>query len=466
MMAGLPSARRYRLQRRAAVPRSTATLNLSRCCAPEPGARRNHLGLKNSAFLPGYRNSQLPKPALARHSERNIEKPGRTIASGRAAGARSQKLRPGGHRQRDQVGNTGPYSGPNAQASSNHISMAAYYKMINEKGGINGRKIDFTSYDDGYSPPRTMEMTRKLVESDNVLFLSGGNGTPTNTAIWQYTNEKKVPQLFLISGATKWNDPKGHPWTMGFFASYQMEGRIYADYIMKHQPDAKIGVLYQNDGLGKDYLKGVVDGLGPKAASMIKVMASYETTDPTVDSQVVKIQAAGCDVFVNIAIPKFAAQAIRKAAELGWRPLHIVSGINAGVGTFKSAGLANARDIISDTSFKDPADPQWQNDAGYKWWSAVMDKYLPSGDRSNKIYGLSIAATTVQVLKQCGDDLTRENVMRQAANLHQFELPMLLPGITINTSPTDFAPIKQVQMERFDGERFIKFGPILGGTVG
>jgi branched-chain amino acid transport system substrate-binding protein len=302
-----------------------------------------------------------------------------------------------------------------------------------------------------------------------VLLLSGGNGTPTNSAIWQYTNEKKVPQLFLITGATKWDDPQGHPWTMRFLVSYQMEGRIYAAYIMKYKPDAKIGVLYQNDGFGKDYLKGVTDGLGSKAASMIKIEASYETTDPTVDSQVVELQAAGCDVFVNIATPKFAAQAIRKAAELGWKPLHILDGINASVGqVFKPAGLANAKGIIGDTSFKDPTDRQWQNDSGYKWWSAFMNKYLPSGERSDlgNVYGPSIAATTVQVLKQCGDDLTRENVMRQAANLHHLELPMLLPGITINTSPTDFAPIKQVQMKRFDGERFIKFGPILGGTVG
>jgi branched-chain amino acid transport system substrate-binding protein len=367
-----------------------------------------------------------------------------------------------------KIGNTGAYTGPLSSSISNFKSMAAYYKMINEKGGISGRKINFISYDDGYSPPKTVEMTRKLVESDNVLFLSGGQGTPTNTAIWHYTNENKVPQLFPLSGATKWNDPKGHPWTMGFFASYQIEGRIYAAYIMKYKPDAKIGVLYQNDGFGKDYLKGVADGLDSKAASMIKVMAPYETADPTVDSQVVQMQAAGCDVIVNIAIPKFAGQAIRKAAELGWKPLHILNGINAGVGQLKPAGLANAKGIISDTSLKDPTNPQWQKDAGYKWWSAFMDKYLPSGDRSDlaNVIGPSIAATTVQVLKQCGDDLTRENVMRQAANLHHLELPMLLPGIKINTSPTDFAPIKQVQMERFDGEGFIPFGPILGGSGG
>jgi branched-chain amino acid transport system substrate-binding protein len=368
-----------------------------------------------------------------------------------------------------KVGNTGPYSGPVSSGSSVSKSMAAYYRMINEQGGINGRKITFISYDDAYSPPKTVEMTRKLVESDNVLFLSGNNGTPTNSAIWHYANENKVPQLFLFTGATKWNDPKSHPWTMGFPVSYQMEGRIHAAFILEHKPDARIGVLYQNDDFGKDYLKGLVDGLGSKAAPMIKVKVSYETTDPTVSSQVLEMQAAGCGVCVNVATPKFASQAIRKTAEIGWKPLYILSGISADVGnTLKPAGLENCKGIISDTSLKDPTDPQWQNDAGYEWWSAFMDKYLPSVDRSDLAYvfGPSIAATTVQVLKQCGDDLTRENVMRQAANLHHLELPMLLPGITINTSPTDFAPIKQVQMERFDGERFIQFGPILSGTIG
>ncbi|MBV8092614.1 MAG: ABC transporter substrate-binding protein [Acetobacteraceae bacterium] len=368
-----------------------------------------------------------------------------------------------------KIGNTGPYSGPLSSASVIPRSMAAYFKMINDQGGVNGRKINFISYDDGYSPPKTVEMTRKLIEGDNVLFLSGGVGTPTNSAIWRYTNEKKVPQLFLSSGATKWDDAKGHPWTMGFYVSYQMEGRIYAAYIMRHKPDAKIGVLYQNDDFGRDYLKGVVDGLGSMAASMIKVKASYETTDPTVTSQVIEMQAAGCDVCINVAIPKFAAQAIRKTAEVGWKPLYILSGINASVGsTLKPAGLENAKGIISDTSFKDPTDPKWNDDAGYRWWSAFMEKYYPTGDRSQieNIFGPSVAATTVQVLKQCGDNLTRENVMREAANLRHLELPMLLPGITVDTSPTDFAPIKQVQMERFDGEHFVPFGPILSGTIG
>ena len=368
-----------------------------------------------------------------------------------------------------KIGNTGPYSGPLSNASPIPISMAAYFKMINDQGGVNGRKIDFISYDDAYSPPKTVEMTRKLVESDQVLFLSGGVGTPTNSAIWHYTNEHKVPQLFLSTGATKWDDPKGHPWTMGFFVSYQAEGRIYADYILKSKPDGKIGVLYQNDDFGKDYLKGLVDGLGEKAASMIKIKDSYETTDVGVDSQIIEIKAAGCDLLFTVAIPKFGALAIRKVAEIGWKPLHILNGIASSVGvTLKPAGLENAEGIITSNSFKDATDPEWQNDAGYKEWVAFMDKYYPNGDKSDSqtVYGHSIAATTIQTLKQCGDELTRENVMKQAANLQHFELPMLLPGITIDTSPTNFAPIRQSQMRRFDGERYVPFGPILAGAIG
>jgi ABC-type branched-subunit amino acid transport system substrate-binding protein len=368
-----------------------------------------------------------------------------------------------------KIGNTAPYSGPLSSFSPAAISMAAYYKMINDQGGVNGRKINFISYDDAYSPPKTVEMTRKLVEDDNVLFIEGAEGTPTNTAIWHYMNEKKVPQLMLFTGASKWDDPKGHPWTMGFLVSYRGEGQIYGGYILKHKPDGKIGILYQNDDFGKDYLNGVLDGLGSKAASMIKIKASYETTDPTVDSQIVTMKAAGCDVFVSIAINKFAAQAIRKAAELKWKPLQILIGGSASVGeTMKPAGFKNGQGVISDNSFKDPTDPAWKDDAGYKWWVSFMDKYYPRGDKSDiyNAWGPSNAATVVQVLKQCGDDLTRENVMRQAANLHHLELPMPLPGITINTSPTDFAPIKQVQMERFEGERFQRFGPILTSAVG
>jgi branched-chain amino acid transport system substrate-binding protein len=366
-----------------------------------------------------------------------------------------------------KIGNTGPYSGPLANASPIPLSMKAYFQMVNAQGGVNGRKITWISYDDGYSPPKTVEMTRRLVEEDDVFLLSGAVGTPTNTAVWHYLNEKKVPQLFPSTGATKWADPKGHPWTVAFFISYQAEGHIYAAYILKNKPDAKIAVLYQNDDFGKDYLKGVVDGLGDKV-SMIKIKASYETTDPTVDSQIIALQASGCDVLVTVAIPKFGSLAIRKMAELGWKPLHILNGIASSVGvTLKPAGLENAQGIISDNSFKDPTDPQWLNDAGYKKWLSFMDKHYPDGDKTDQqtVYGYSIAETTVQVLKQCGDELTRENVMKQCANLHGLELPMLLPGIVINTSATDFAPIKQAQMRRFEGERYVPFGPILSGAM-
>ncbi len=367
-----------------------------------------------------------------------------------------------------KIGNCGPYSGPLSNGSPFPISQGRYFKMINDQGGINGRKINFISYDDGYSPPKAVEMTRKLVESDGVFILAGSIGTPTNTAVWHYLNEKKVPQLFPGTGATKWNDPKGHPWTMAFFASYRAEGRIYAAYILKHKPDAKIGVLYQNDDFGKDYLDGLLDGLGDKAASMIKLKASYETTDPTVDSQIVQMKAEGCDVFFMIAIPKFEAQAIRKVAQIEWTPLFITNGIAASVGAaFKPAGLENAKGIISSNSFKDPTDPAWKDDAGYKSWVAFMDKYYPEGDKTDNgaVYGASVGATTVQVLKQCGNELTRENVMRQAANLRNFALPMLQPGITVNTSPTNFDAITQVRMERFDGERFNSFGPVISGNV-
>ena len=363
-----------------------------------------------------------------------------------------------------KLGQTVPYSGPASAFSSYGRTMTGYFQMINEAGGINGRKITFISYDDGYSPPKTVEMTRKLVESDGVLLLAGSVGTPTNTAVWHYLNENKVPQLFPGTGATKWDDPKGHPWTIGFFVSYRAEGLIYATYILKHKPDAKIGVLYQNDDFGKDYLNGLLDGLGDKAASMIAVKASYETTDATVDSQIVQMKAAGCDAFLLIAIPKFEALAIRRVAEIEWQPLFITNGIAASVGAaFKPAGLENCKDIITDNSFKDPTDPAWKDDAGFKWWVSFMDKYYPSGDKSDNgaVYGPSVGGATVQVLKQCGDDLTRENVMRQAANLHDLELPMLQPGITVNTSPTNFRALKQVRMERFDGQRFQTFGEVL-----
>jgi ABC-type branched-subunit amino acid transport system substrate-binding protein len=368
-----------------------------------------------------------------------------------------------------KIGNTGPYSGPLSTASPIPKTMAVYFNMINSEGGINGRKITFISYDDAYSPPKTVEMTRKLVEDDGVLLIVGATGTPTNSAIWHYMTDHKVPQLFVSTGATKWDDPKGHPWTIGWQPNYQSEGRIYAAYIRKNKPDGKIGLLYQNDDFGKDYLKGLSDGLGDKAASMIVVKASYESSDPTVDSQIVSMKGAGCDVFVNTAISKFAAQAIKKAAEIDWKPVHVLSGVGNSVGaTLKPAGLENCKDIVSDFYLKDATDPKWRDDAGYGSWVSFMDKFQPGADKTdnNNVIGAELAATMVQVLKQCGDNLTRENVMNQVANLRGFTLPMLLPGITINTSPTDFAPIKQVQMGRFDGERWQLFKPLLTGSVG
>ena len=367
-----------------------------------------------------------------------------------------------------KIGNTCFYTGPASSYGTIGKAMAAYYRMVNDQGGINGRKITFISYDDAYSPPKTVEQTRRLVEEDQVLLDAGPLGTPTNSAIWHYMNQKNVPQLFVSTGATKWDDPKGHPWTIGWQPNYQSEGRIYATFIMKEKPNGKIGVLYQNDDFGKDYLKGLKDGLGDKAKSMVVLEASYETTDPTVDSQVVSIKAAGCDVFVNTAIPKFAAQSIRKAAELEWKPLHVLSSIgNSVAATLKPAGLDNAKGLVSDFYLKDPTDETWKNDEGYKWWVAFMEKYYPEGDKSDagNVYGPSNAGTVVQVLKQCGDELTRENVMKQAANLHDFTVPMLLPGIKINTSPSDFAPVKQVQMGRFDGTQWRLFGPLLTGAV-
>jgi len=366
-----------------------------------------------------------------------------------------------------KIGNTVPYSGPASSYGTIGKAQAAYWKMVNEKGGINGRKINFISYDDGYTPPKTVEQVRKLVEQDEVLCTNATLGTPTNSAIWQYMNQKKVPQLFVATGATKWNDPEHHPWTMGWQPNYQSEGHVYAAYILQNKPDGKIGVLYQNDDFGKDYLKGLKDGLSDKAAKMIINEGPYETTDPTVDSLIVGMKAAGCDVFVNTGIPKFAAQAIRKAAEIEWKPLHILSSVGNSVGAaLKPAGLENAKDIVSDFYLKDPTDPAWKDDQGLKDWRAFMDKYYPEGDKTDvgNVIGYSFGQTLTQVLTQCGDNLTRANLMKEAANLKDFALPLVLPGIKLNTTPKDFAPIKQVQMAKFTGERWELFGSLLNGA--
>ena len=339
--------------------------------------------------------------------------------------------------------------------------------MINDQGGINGRKINFITYDDGYSPPKAVEQARKLVESDEVLVVFNPLGTPSNSAIQKYLNSKKVPQLFVATGATKWNDPKVFPWTMGWQPSYQSEAQIYAKYILKEKPNAKIAVFYQNDDFGKDYLKGLKDGLGDKV-SMIITEESYETTEPSIDSHIVKLKSTGADVFVSITTPKFAAQAIKKLAELEWRPTQIVANVSASVGSvLQPAGFENAQGLLSAAYAKDGADPQWDNDPGMKKWSAFIDKYMPGANRSdgNLVYGYGVAQTLVQTLKQCGDDLTRANVMKQAATLKDFTTDTLLPGVTINTSATDFAPLSQLQMMRFKGEKWEQFGDIISGEL-
>jgi branched-chain amino acid transport system substrate-binding protein len=368
-----------------------------------------------------------------------------------------------------KIGNIMPYSGPASAYGVIGKTEQAYFNKINAAGGINGRKINFISYDDGYSPPKTVEQARKLVESDEVLLIFNSLGTPPNSAIHKYMNSKKVPQLFVATGATKWNDPKDFPWTMGWQPNYQSESRIYAKYLMKEKPDAKIAVLYQNDDYGKDYLKGLKDGLGAKAATMIVAEESYETTEPTIDNHIVKLKATGADVFIDITTPKFAAQAIKKAAEIEWKALHILNNVSASVGSvIKPAGFQNAQGIISAQYLKDTTDPQWANDKGMKEYLDFMTKDFPEGDKldNGTVVGFSVAQTLVQVLKQCGDDLTRENVMKQAANLKDFRTEMLLPGITINTSPTDFAPISQLQLMRFKGEKWELFGDVISGDVG
>jgi branched-chain amino acid transport system substrate-binding protein len=368
-----------------------------------------------------------------------------------------------------KIGNIMPYSGPASSYGVIGKTEEAYFKKINAEGGINGRKINFISYDDGYSPPKTVEQARKLVESDEVLLIFNSLGTPPNTAIQKYMNAKKVPQLFVATGATKWNDPKEFPWTMGWQPNYQSETQIYAKYILKNLPNAKIAVLYQNDDYGKDYLKGLKDGLGTKAASMIVAEESYEVTEPTIDSHIVKLKSTGADVFVNITTPKFAAQAIKKNAEIGWKPLHFLNNVSASIGSvMKPAGFDASQGIISSAYLKDPTDPQWKTDAGMKAWNEFLDKYYPEANRSDAavMYAYTVAQGLVHVLKGCGNNLTRENVMKQAASIKNLELGGLLPGIKVNTSATDFAPLSQLQLERFKGDTWERFGEILSSDVG
>ncbi len=366
-----------------------------------------------------------------------------------------------------KIGNIMPYSGPASAYGVIGKTIDAYFKKVNAEGGINGRKINFISYDDAYSPPKAVEQVRKLVESDEVLLVFDPLGTPSNTAIQKYMNSKKIPQLFVATGATKWNDPKNFPWTMGWQPSYQTEGQIYAKYVLKEKPNAKIAILYQNDDYGKDYLKGFKDGLGNKA-NLIVAESAYEVTEPTIDSHMVKLKASGADVFFNIATPKFAAQAIKKAAELDWKPTHFLNNVSSSIGSvIKPAGFDNAQGIISAQYAKDPTDPQWKNDPGMKRFDDFLTKYFPDANRSDAfvVFGYNVAQTLEYTLKQAKDNLTRENVMKQAASLKDLELDGLLPGIKINTSATDFAPLSSLQLIRLKGETWERFGEILSADV-
>jgi branched-chain amino acid transport system substrate-binding protein len=386
-------------------------------------------------------------------------------ASFASAASAQKKYDPGATDTEIKIGNIMPYSGPASAYATIGKTEDAYFRKINAEGGINGRKISFISYDDGYSPPKTVEQARKLVEADEVLLIFNPLGTPGNSAIQKYMNAKKVPQIFVSSGAAKWNDPKNFPWTIGWQPSYQVEARIYAAYILKNYPGKTIGVLYQNDDFGKDYVIGLREGLGDQANKLIIIEASYETSAPTVDSQVVQIKTASPDIFINVATPKFAAQAIKKVAEMAWHPVHFLTNVSVSVGgVMKPAGYENDQGILSASYLKDPKDPQWKNDPAMNEWRAFMTKWYPEGDQedASTTFGYGVAKGLEQVLRQCKDDLTRENIMRQAANLN-FEIGVYLPGTKIKTSTTDFAPLEQLQMMRFKGENWELFGPIMSG---
>jgi branched-chain amino acid transport system substrate-binding protein len=387
------------------------------------------------------------------------------IAVASAPALAQKKYDSGANDKEIKVGHINPYSGPASAYGAIGKAIGAYFDKINAEGGINGRKIVFVTLDDGYSPPKTVEQARKLVEQDEVFVVFNPLGTPPNTAIQRYLNSKKMPQLFVATGATKWGDPQNFPWTIGWQPNYQSESKIYVKYLLTHKPNAKIGILYQNDDYGKDYLKGFHDGLGDKAKSMIVSEVSYEVTDPTVDSQIVTLKGSGADTFFNITTPKFAAQAIRKAYDIDWKPLHLLNSVSSSVAAvMQPAGLEKGVGVITSAYLKDPTDEQWKNDQGFKDWLAWMQKYNPSANVADgfNVYGYSVAQTLVQTLKQCGDNLTRDNVMKQAASLKDLALPMLLPGIKVNTSPTDFYPIEQMQLQKFDGKTWELFGDIIG----
>ena len=365
-----------------------------------------------------------------------------------------------------RIGNTMPYSGPVSAYATLGRTMAAAFRMANEQGGFAGRKVVFLSYDDAYSPPKSVEQTRRLIEEDKVAALFGTLGSPTNSATWRYVNQKQVPHLFLTNGLDKWANYQEHPWTIGWQPSYFIEGRIYGTYILEQAPGAKIGILHQNDDFGKDYVRGVRDVLKDRYDRQV-TSASYEVTDPKIDSQLISLHAAGAEVLMTLATPKFATQSIRKVADMGWRPLHFLSSSSASVGAVMNpAGPDNGIGIISAAFMKDPTDPRWDNDDGIRQWRDFMAKYYPEGDLKDifNVAGFGLTHTMLHVLRQCGEDLSRENMMRQATHLRQVENPILLPGIRINTSPTDYRPIKQLQLMRWTGKTWDLFGNVKEGA--
>ncbi len=381
--------------------------------------------------------------------------------------AAQKKYDPGATDTEIKIGNTNPYSGPASPYGTVGKTQVGYFRMINEQGGVNGRKINFITLDDAYSPPKTVEMVRRLVESDQVLLLFANVGTATNLAIHKYVNTKKVPHLFVSSGFSKWDDPKNFPWTMGWWPSYYIEGTIFGRYVLENVPNPKVGVLRQNDDAGKEYLAGFMHALGSQAKSIVVAEVTYESTDPTIDSQILQLAGSGANVFFNSGTPKFIAQAIRKARDIGWKPLQIVPSTGSSVkSALEPAGLENSIGIVTAQYLKDPTDPQWANDAEVAAWRTFMDRYYPEGSKVDyfNAYSYAVASSLVHVLKQAGDDLTRENIMRQASSMKDVQIPLLLPGIHLNTSPTDFAPIKQMQLARFNGKAWELFGPLIGGT--
>ena len=385
------------------------------------------------------------------------------LLSGSSAAFAQKKYDEGASDTEIKIGNTNPYSGPASSYAAIAKTIDAYFKSINDAGGINGRKIKFISLDDGYSPPKTVEVVRQLVEQDKIFALFQSLGTPCNTAIHKYMNQKKVPQLYVATGASKWGDPKNFPWTMGFQPDYHTEGVIYAKHALANVKDAKIAVLHQNDDYGRDYLGGFKEGLGKEEGRIVKIV-TYEATDPTVDSQIIQLKDSGANVFFNVSAPKAAAQGIRKAAEIDWKPVHYLNNVSASVAAvMKPAGYDNAQGIITAAYIMDATDKQWDDNAEMKAWRAWMDKNMPSANKAdaNHIYGYAVAALMTETLKRCGDDLTRANLMKQAASFQKFRVPLLLPGITVSTSPTDFYPIQAVQLQRFKGETWELFGDVM-----